>query len=116
VIEAAIQAAPSIRHIERMAGAFAKLLEIEELHAAIALAKGVDVIHVAHDFASGDSERLTRNAREIIRRDNAAMHIGHAAFDEASEHELAAALGDFHRADVSGPVVDILKKMAVDRS
>jgi hypothetical protein len=30
------------------------------------------------------------------------VHVGHAGLDEAAELELAAALGDFDRADFTG--------------
>lgn len=42
------------------------------------------------------------------------MHVGHADFDILMELELAAALRDLDGADLTGPIENILEKMAMN--
>ncbi len=42
------------------------------------------------------------------------MNVRHPAFDETHEHELMPAFGNFDRAKLSRPIVNVLKKMMMD--
>ena len=43
-----------------------------------------------------------------------AVNVGHAGLDVLAELELLAALADLDRAQLTGPVVDILEEVAMD--
>ena len=44
------------------------------------------------------------------------MDVRHAGLDELAELELLAAFADLDRAQLAGPVVDILKQVPMDRA
>ena len=98
-----------------MTGALAELLQIEELRSAITVAKGMDVVHISHDRPGGLGKLGQGQAPEEVSPIEPPVDVGHACFDETSELESMAALGNLDRAHFAGPIVDILKEMAVDR-
>ena len=99
---------------QTVAGATGKLLQIEQLGAAVALPERVDVVDIADDLARAFCKARLRRSCKVFRLDQTAMHIGHASLDVLAKLELACALGDFQRADFSRPVVDVLEQAAVD--
>jgi hypothetical protein len=92
----------------------AKPLQMEQLRAAVALAKGADVIRVAHHRRREGGEIVARQALETLLGEDAAVDVGHACFDVAAKHEPMIALGDSDETDFAGPVVNILEQTAVD--
>jgi hypothetical protein len=97
-----------------VAGLLGELFQVQELGTAVAFSEGVDIVHVADDFARGGGEFIVLQVAEEFGLREAAMNVGHAGFDVLPELELMAALGDFDGADFAGPVVDILEQMAVN--
>ncbi|MGB8843942.1 MAG: hypothetical protein WCC64_23070 [Aliidongia sp.] len=97
-----------------MPGFRGQLFQIEELRAAIAFAKWVDVVHIAQDRSGRLGERGRTQAAKETRFLKPAVDIGHARFDEAAELELIAAFGDFDGPKLAGPVIEILEEMAVN--
>ena len=75
----------------------------------------MNVIHVSHDLARHAGKSVGRKAPEAIGCSNAAVNIGHAVLDVLAEHELTAAFGNFDHAKFPGPIIHVLKKMAVNR-
>lgn len=97
-----------------MVGLGRQLLQINHLCAAIAFAKGMDVIDVAHDRADGNGKVGKVQLLEKIAGNQTPMDIGHAGLNVTAKLELTAALGDFDRSDLAGPVVDVLEQVTVD--
>jgi len=100
--------------IEVMARSPAKLLQILQLRAPVAFAKGVNIVDVAEDRPRLGGEVGKRKPAKEVLRNEAAVNVGHSGSDELAEYELTPVLRDLDDAKLSGPVVDILEEMAVD--
>ena len=90
------------------------LLQIEKLRATVALSEGVDVIHVTDDVSSFGGEGFRREVPKIPAQNEPAVHVGHAGLDARSRLKSFPAFGDLDGANLSGPVVDILKQVMVN--
>ena len=101
--------------IERMAGTGRHLPEILQLRPAIAIAEGVNVVDVAHDRACRYGESRSVQPSQKIGLHKPAVDVGHAGRDVLAELKLVAALGNLHGPQLTGPRIEVLKKMAVDR-
>ncbi len=64
---------------------------------------------LADDFGRGGGEIRDGQPAEEFRGAQAAVHVLHACSDILAELELMAALGDFDRANIAGPVVNVLE-------
>ena len=102
--------------IQRMTRLTGKLFEVVHLGAAVPLAEGVDVVDIADDHRRLLRERRGGQPFEEARPDEPAVHVRHAGLDVAAKLELLAALADLDRAQLTGPVVNVLEQMAVDRA
>jgi len=91
-----------------------QLLKILELGAAVAVAERVDIVHIADDRSGGLGEGVAAQASQEVSLLKPPVNVGHAGLDELSKLELMAVLGDFDRAKLAGPRVQILKKMPMD--
>jgi len=99
--------------LDVMAGMAGELAQIEKLGAAVAVAEGVKVIDIADDFRGAPREGLRGTVLEEALRGEAAMDVRNAHDKTVRGHEVRAALGERDLADLSGPGIDVLKKMVV---
>jgi hypothetical protein len=86
-----------------MARLSSQLLKIIELSAAIAFAKGMNVVDVAENLAGSYGEGGGMQMPEAISFSKAAADIRHAGLDETAELKLVTAFGDFDGAYFSCP-------------
>ncbi len=98
----------------RMTSVCCQLLQIKQLGAAITFTKGMDVVHVAHNFARRRGESRSAQIAKVITGGKPAMNIGHPRLDIASELELLLVFRDLHAADLAGPFVHVLEQMPMD--
>lgn len=97
-----------------MAGLRRKLLEVARLCTAIALAKGMDVVHIANDDAGLPCELVRAQSFQEFGLHQPAMNVVHAGLDVASKLELVAALIDLDGAQLACPIIDVLEEVAMD--
>ena len=97
-----------------MASLIGKLFEIEKLGAPITVSERVHVIHVADDRADGLGEFPPAQPTQKVAVREAPVNIVHPRRDELSKLELVAAFGNLNRAKLTRPIIDILKKVAVN--
>ncbi len=88
--------------------------EILKLSSPVAFAKGVHIVHVAHDRAGGRGELPAAEVAEKAGLFQPPVNIGHAGLDELAKLELTSTLVDLDGAKLPRPVVGVLKEMAMD--
>ena len=76
----------------------------------------MDVVDVADDHGGLFGEAGRGQSLQEAGSREAAVNVRHAGLDELAELELLAALADLDRAQFAGPVVDVLKEVAMDRA
>jgi len=97
-----------------MTGLLGQPLEVEKLRATVPFAEGVDIVHVTHDRPYRGRELRAAQASQKIGSLYALVNVLHPGVDEPVELELMTALGNLHRPNLPGPVVDILEQLPMD--
>lgn len=103
-----------LRQVEAVCSLLCKLLEALKLRPAVALAEGMHLIHIADDGPRRVGKVLRGEAFQEVGFDEAAVHVTHARLDVLTELELVPVPGNLDGAELSRPVVDILKKVPVN--
>lgn len=93
-----------------------ELLEVLQLCAAVPFAERMDVVDVADDDGRLLGKCVRRQRGKKLRAQQPPMDVGHAGLDVLAELELLVALADLDRAQLAGPVVDVLEQVAMDRA
>src|SRR5262245_36189952 len=96
--------------VEAVAGFPAGQFRVLQLRAAVPLAERVDVVDVADDDGSLLGEGGGRQPLQEAGPHEAAMDVRHAGLDEFPKLKLLPALADLDRAQLAGPVADVLKQ------
>lgn len=103
------------RKVKRVSRLCGELFKIVKLNAAISFAEGMNIVHVPQYPGRFSRKRLVIEACEKSGGRQPAVNIGHSGFDILAELELLAAFVEFDGADFTGPIVDVLKQVAVNR-
>jgi hypothetical protein len=100
--------------VERVSGLLGQLFEILRLRPAIPLTEWMDLVDIANDDPSLTGKFACGQTLEKSGAGQPTMNIRHSCWNILTELELIAAFEDFDGADLSGPIVDVLEKVAMD--
>ena len=98
-----------------MTGPLRQLLQILELDTTITFAEWMDEIYVTQNWPNLAGKLFRGRPLKICCRGNPAMEIRHASLDEPPRLELIAAFLNLYSPYLSGPFVNVLKEMVVNR-
>src|SRR3954454_23510232 len=91
-----------------------QLLEILRLRAAVALAKGMDVVHITDNDAGLAREFIRAETLQEFGLCPTAMHVVHSSLNVAPELKLMAPFADLDSAQLACPIVQVLKQVAMN--
>ena len=92
-----------------------ELIKIDKLGRAVAFTKGMDIVQIADELPRLSREITRLDAPKKVATKQTPVYVRHACFNELPGLELLLALGNLDLANVAGPLVNVLKKMAVNR-